>query len=58
MQKIGKSERLIYITSTLVQNPMKLFSLTFFCEKLSCAKSTLSEDIDLISQIFEQTGQA
>lgn len=57
MQKIGKSERLIFITSTLVQNPMKLFSLTFFCEKLSCAKSTLSEDIDLISQIFEQTGQ-
>lgn len=56
-EKAGKAERLIYITNILTQNPMKIFSLSFFCERLNCAKSTLSEDIDLISKVFVETGQ-
>lgn len=56
MDKIGKNERLIYITNMLTQNPMKVFNLSFFCDRLNCAKSTLSEDIDLISKAFKESG--
>jgi len=52
MKKISKSQRLSIITKILVENPFKLFTLHFFSEKFDCAKSTLSEDITSIEEVF------
>ena len=52
MKKISKSQRLSIITKILVDNPFKLFTLNFFSDKFDCAKSTLSEDITSIEEVF------
>lgn len=52
MKKISKSQRISIITKTLVDNPFKLFTLHYFSDKFDCAKSTLSEDITSIEEIF------
>ncbi|MEZ0536580.1 pur operon repressor [Caldicellulosiruptoraceae bacterium PP1] len=52
MDKIGKSERIAFLSSILTQNPFKIYNFNFFCDRLGCAKSTLSEDIDFLSKVF------
>lgn len=52
MKKISKSQRLSIITKILVDNPFKLFTLHYFSDKFDCAKSTLSEDITSIEEVF------
>lgn len=43
------------ITKTLVENPKKtIFTLNHFAERLNCAKSTLSEDMDVIEDVFKK----
>lgn len=55
-RKISKAERIALITKTLIEHPSKIFTLQYFSELLSCAKSTLSEDIQSIEQVFEEKG--
>jgi len=55
-KKFSKAERLSLITKILVENPSKIFTLQYFSEILECAKSTLSEDIDIIENIFKTKG--
>jgi len=52
MKKISKSQRISVITKILVDNPFKLFTLHYFSDKFDCAKSTLSEDITSIEEVF------
>lgn len=48
-----RSERIAIITKILTQNPRMLFSLNYFAELFSAAKSTISEDLSLIKDTFQ-----
>jgi len=52
MKKIQKHDRISVITNVLTNQPNKIFTLTYFCEIFKCAKSTISEDLDIIKEIF------
>lgn len=52
MKKVQKHERISVISSTLTENPNQIFTLNHFCEVFNCAKSTISEDLDVIKDIF------
>jgi purine operon repressor len=54
--KIRRSTRLVDMTYYLLQNPRRLMSLTFFAERYQSAKSSISEDLVIIKQTFEQQG--
>lgn len=38
----------------LVDNPNKLFSLSYFCEQFQAAKSTISEDITIVKEALQK----
>lgn len=52
-KKVSRTDRIAVITKMLVENPNKIFTLNSFVEILSYAKSTLSEDIDVIEEVFK-----
>lgn len=54
--KMNKAERMAIITKTLVENPSKVYTLQHFSDLFECAKSTLSEDMDVLNTVFEQSG--
>ncbi|TCT13063.1 purine operon repressor PurR [Natranaerovirga pectinivora] len=54
MGKVSKNMRIGVITKILTENPNTLYTLNFFTEQFNCAKSTLSEDIDVIAELFKQ----
>jgi purine operon repressor len=54
--KVRRSTRLVDMTHYLLQNPRKLVSLTFFAERYESAKSSISEDLVIIKQTFEEQG--
>lgn len=54
--KMKRSERLVDMTSYLLDNPTALIPLTFFAEKYASAKSSISEDLAIIKTIFEHQG--
>lgn len=56
MKKVQKNERIGVICSILTEKPNQIFTLTHFCELFDCAKSTISEDLDVIKQMFNQYG--
>lgn len=49
MQHIKRAERLGAITRILTQTPNRIHSYSEFCELFGAAKSTISEDIELIA---------
>ena len=53
MDKIKRNERLGAIARILTETPNRIHTLGEFCELFGAAKSTISEDIDLISSSFE-----
>ena len=53
MDKIKRNERLGAMTRILTDTPNRIHTLGEFCEMFGAAKSTISEDIDLISSSFE-----
>jgi purine operon repressor len=53
-KKISRTDRIAIITKILVENPNKIFTLNYFSDILNYAKSTLSEDIDVIEDVFEK----
>ncbi len=53
-KKVSKTERIAMITKELIEHPSKLYTLQYFSDMLSCAKSTLSEDIKSIQASFEK----
>ena len=54
MEKIKRNERLGAMTRILTDTPNRIHTLSEFCELFGSAKSTISEDIDLISASFER----
>lgn len=53
MKKVHKHDRISVITNILTNNPNKIFTLMYFCNIFNCAKSTISEDLDMIKEIFK-----
>ena len=56
MERIKRNERMAVLTKMLTASPNRIFTLSHFCEKFGAAKSTLSEDIDLLRGVFETFG--
>ena len=54
MDKIKRNERLGAMTKLLTDTPNRIHTLSEFCALFGAAKSTISEDIALISQSFEK----
>ena len=54
MDKIRRNERMSVMLKTLSDAPNKLFTLSYFCELFGAAKSTMSEDIDLLREVVRQ----
>ena len=54
MDKIKRNERLGAMTKILTDTPNRIHTLGEFCALFGAAKSTISEDIDLIGQSFER----
>lgn len=54
--KFRRSERLIDMTHYLMNHPRELVSLTWFTQRYKSAKSSVSEDLVIIKDIFEHQG--
>ncbi|SHJ98492.1 pur operon repressor [Tepidibacter formicigenes] len=52
--KFKRTERMGAIVKILSDNPNKVFTLSFFTEKFNAAKSTISEDILVVKNVFEK----
>ena len=48
VERIKRNERMAALTKLLTASPNRIFTLSYFCEMFGAAKSTLSEDIDLL----------
>jgi len=51
-----RSERLVAMTNYLIEHPQQLVSLPFFTNDYQSAKSSISEDLTIINQMFQQQG--
>ncbi|HEY8343119.1 MAG TPA: pur operon repressor [Calditerricola sp.] len=56
MSKIRRSARLVDITHELLTRPHTLIPLTFFAERYEAAKSSISEDLAIVKEVFEKNG--
>ena len=56
MEKIRRNERMSAMMKILTAEPNKIFTLSYFCELFGAAKSTMSEDIDLLREVVSQFG--
>jgi purine operon repressor len=54
--KFRRSERLIDMTCYLLEHPRELIPLTYFADRYSSAKSSISEDLGIIKETFELRG--
>lgn len=54
MDKIQRNERISVIIKTLCDNPNKIFTLGYFSEMFGSAKSTISEDLELLQKTFSK----
>ena len=48
MEKIRRNERMSAMMKILTAEPNKIFTLSYFCDLFGAAKSTMSEDIDIL----------
>jgi purine operon repressor len=56
MKKLKRSARLVEMTQYLLFRPHTLIPLTTFAERYSSAKSSISEDLAIIKEVFEMEG--
>lgn len=54
--KWKRSERLVDMTYYLMEHPQKLIPLTFFADSYQSAKSSISEDLSIVKETFEERG--
>jgi len=54
--KFRRSERLVDMTHYLLERPRVLVPLSFFAERYNSAKSSISEDLTIVKQTFENRG--
>ena len=53
MKKLRRSARLIEITQYLLSRPHTIIPLTTFADRYNSAKSSISEDLTIIKEVFE-----
>ena len=51
MDRIRRNERMTAMMKLLSGTPNRIFTLNSFCELFGSAKSTMSEDVDLLQQV-------
>lgn len=56
MDKIRRNERMSAMMKILASKPNHIFTLSYFCEMFGSAKSTMSEDIDILRNVVNQFG--
>ena len=56
MEKIRRNERMSAMMKILSGAPNRIFTLSHFCELFGAAKSTMSEDIDILREVVTQFG--
>jgi purine operon repressor len=56
MEKWRRSERVTVITKYILDRPNKLISLNYFTELFQAAKSSISEDISIVRDVFLEFG--
>jgi len=56
MKKLKRSSRLVEMTQYLLFRPHTLIPLTTFAERYNSAKSSISEDLAIIKEVFEVEG--
>jgi purine operon repressor len=56
VKKLKRSARLVEMTQYLLNRPHTLISLTSFAERYQSAKSSISEDLAIIKEVFEEQG--
>lgn len=56
MKKLKRSERLVRLAQYLTNNPHRIITLSQFTEIYNSAKSSISEDLDIINAIFQEEG--
>lgn len=52
--KVKRNHRMLYISQYLIGRPNQIISLTYFVDYFNCAKSSISEDIEFIRDVFQQ----
>jgi len=55
-KKLRRSARLVDMTQHLLEHPYRLIPLTTFAEEYGSAKSSISEDLSIIKELFEHKG--
>ena len=55
--KWKRSERLVDMTQYLMEHPHKLIPLTYFASIYQSAKSSISEDLTIVKETFEERGR-
>ena len=53
MEKIKRAERLAVMGQVLTASPNRIFTLSYFCDLFSTAKSTVSEDVAMLAQTYQ-----
>ncbi|MFK4304882.1 MULTISPECIES: pur operon repressor [unclassified Paenibacillus] len=56
MKKLKRSSRLVEMTQFLLSRPHTLVPLTHFADRYGAAKSSISEDLAIIKEVFEDEG--
>jgi len=56
LKKLKRSARLVEMTQYLLSRPHTLISLTAFADRYQSAKSSISEDLAIIKEVFEDEG--
>lgn len=56
MEKIRRNERMSAMMKILSGAPNRIFTLSYFCDMFGTAKSTMSEDIDILRDVVNQFG--
>lgn len=56
VERMKRNERLAALTRLLTASPNQIHTLSHFCEMFGAAKSTLSEDIDILRDVYEHFG--
>jgi purine operon repressor len=56
MKKLKRSARLVEMTQFLLSKPHTLVPLTIFADRYESAKSSISEDLAIIKEVFEEDG--
>lgn len=54
MDRIRRNERIAALCRLLAASPNQTFTLNQFCERFNAAKSTMSEDIDIVKRAFAE----